>query len=86
MRAIEILGLGAELRREAEGRCDSVNEAHFAVHEVVAGALARDPVLAPGATLHDELSSRIRLRLIESSISRCGSVSFSWSMLGRLRQ
>lgn len=85
MRAIDILALGADLRREAESQCVSVNEAHFAVHEVFAEALACHPILARGATLHGELSSRVRVRLIENSISRCGSVSYSWAMLERQR-
>jgi hypothetical protein len=85
MRAIDILTLGADLRREAEGQCVSVNEAHFAVHEVLAEALACNPILLRGATLYGELSSRVRLRLIENSITRCGSVSYSWATLERMR-
>lgn len=86
MRTIEILALGADLRREAESQCHSVNEAHFAVHEVVSDALACNPILARGASLHDELSSRVRLRLIEGSTSRCDSIPFNWDLVGRLRQ
>lgn len=86
MRTIEILALGADLRREAESQCHSVNEAHFAVHEVVSDALACNPILGRGASLHDELSSRVRLRLIEGSISRCGSAPFNWDIARRLRQ
>ena len=33
MHAIEMLAMGADMRREAEARCLSVNEAHFMAHE-----------------------------------------------------
>jgi hypothetical protein len=81
MRVIEILALGPELRREAEQQCAGVNEAHFVVHQVLSRAFA-DGVEAPA--LHDELSSRVRHKVIENSIGRCGSVSASFATLLRL--
>ena len=68
MRVIEILALGSELRGEAERQCGSINEAHFLVHEVLSQAFADNPGSLSSGALHGELSSRLRLKLIESAI------------------
>jgi hypothetical protein len=61
MRVIEILALGAQLRREAEQRCRNVNEAHLRVHDVMAAAFADEPGLVSSSALEGELSSRLSL-------------------------
>jgi hypothetical protein len=63
MRMIEIIALGAQLRREAEKRCPNVNEAHLRVHEVMATAFADEPGLVTSDALEGELYSRLRLNL-----------------------
>lgn len=68
MRVIEILALGASLRVEAEQQSDRINASHFLVHEVLSQAFAEDPGLVSSSALHGQLSSRLRLKLIESSI------------------
>lgn len=68
MRAIEILALGQELRREAELTCDSVNASHLLVHEVMLQAFADDADLLSSNALHGELSARLRRKLVERAI------------------
>lgn len=65
MRVTEILALGPQLRREAEGHGIGVNEAHFLVHEVMTRAFADDPSLTAPAALQGELSSRLWLKVAE---------------------
>lgn len=74
MRVIEILALGSELRGEAERQSDSINESHFLVHEVLSRAFADDPDLVSSSALHGELSSRLRLKLVERAIGRRASL------------
>lgn len=68
MRMLEILELGGTLRREAEARCNSVNEAHLIVHEVMAGAFRDDPGLIATCALHGELSSRLSAKLGRAAV------------------
>ena len=63
MRMIEIVALGAQLRREAEERCRNVNEAHLRVHDVMVAAFADEPGLVSTNDLAGELSSRLSLSL-----------------------
>jgi len=67
MRLLEILELGGALRREAERRCDSVNEAHLLVHEVMSRAFHDDPALVAAGALHGELSSRLAAKLSQAT-------------------
>lgn len=81
---MEILALGAELRREAEVQCSSINEAHFVVHEVLARAFADDASgVQTSATLRGALSSRVRHKLIENAIARRGTVPVGFATLLR---
>lgn len=69
MRMLEILELGAALRREAEESCDNVNEAHLFVHDVMFRAFRDDPGLVATCALHGELSSRLSAKLSRPAAS-----------------
>ena len=67
MRVIEILGLGQEMRREAERSGASINASHFMVHQVMLRAF-KDPTLAESDALQAELSVRLKRKLQECDI------------------
>jgi hypothetical protein len=64
-RFVEILALGATLRDEAVRQRGCHNESYFLVHEVMTLAFADDPHLTASATLQDQLSRRLAIRLSE---------------------
>jgi hypothetical protein len=66
VRVFEILALAPSLRREAEGRCVSVNEAHMIVHKIVAAAFMANPDLVPSNNLRGHLSSQLKRKLAAS--------------------
>ena len=68
MRMLEILELGGALRREAEQRCNNVNEAHLLVHQVMVRAFHDDPSLVATGALHGELSSRLAAKLNQGAV------------------
>ena len=65
MHAIEMLAHGAEMRREAEARCLSVNEAHFMVHEALRETMA-DPAVVSSLAARDLLFARLEVKLNEN--------------------
>jgi len=66
---IEMLAMGAELRREAETRCPSVNEAHFMVHEIMLEALAA-PAVQCRHTARDLMFARLDGKLMDGDAAR----------------
>lgn len=70
MRVLEILELGAGLRREAEAGCGNVNAAHLLVHEVMLRAFGDDPGLVAAGVLRAELSSRLATKLDRYAAAR----------------
>jgi hypothetical protein len=67
MRIIEIIGLGPDMRRQAERCGASINDSHFMVHQVMLDAFA-DPSLAESDALQAELSARLKFKLKERAI------------------
>jgi hypothetical protein len=73
MRVIEILGLGNEMRREAERSSMSINESHFMVHQVMLRAFKDDPKLTASGALQAELTARLKFKLKAREIGHCVS-------------
>jgi len=69
MHAIEMLAMGNDMRRQAEARCLSVNEAHFMVHEAMLETMV-DPAVVSARTAHDLLFARLDAKLTESATAR----------------
>ena len=66
---IEMLAMGSEMRRQAEARCPSVNDAHFMVHEVMLETLT-DPAVTRGRMAHASLLARLDTKLSASEVAR----------------
>jgi hypothetical protein len=65
--------MGPRMRREAEARCPSVNEAHFMVHEVMLAAMA-GPAAACGRAAGAGVLARLDGMLTEYETARAGAL------------
>ena len=72
MHTFEILAMDSQMRREAEARCPSVNEAHFMVHEVILAALTGPTVC--GRAARDGLLAQLDVKLAEGEIAHAGDL------------